>query len=130
MRLPPGDIRHIEISLEESGISYQPGDALRVWFDNAAALVAEVLVLVGLTGSESVSVEGKSLALSEALTRHFELTCLHGGFISSLAELSDNAGVESHCRRQGPDHGAGRCPPKSSRRLSVIRRYWPLSRAD
>jgi len=89
------DIRHIEISLEGSGISYQPGDALGVWFDNDAALVAEVLALVGLTGSESVSVEGKSQPLKEALTRHFELTRLHGGFISGLADLSDNAELKA-----------------------------------
>ena len=89
------DIRHIEISLEGSGISYQPGDALGVWFDNDAALVAEVLALTGLTGSESVTVEGKSLPLSEALARHFELTRLHGGFISGLADLSDNAELKA-----------------------------------
>ena len=89
------DIRHIEISLEGSGLSYQPGDALGVWFDNDAALVAEVLALNGLTGSESVSVEGKSLPLSEALTRHFELTRLHGGFISGLADRSDNAELKA-----------------------------------
>jgi sulfite reductase (NADPH) flavoprotein alpha-component len=89
------DIRHIEISLEESGISYQPGDALGVWFDNDAALVAEVLALVGLSGSESVTVEGKSLSLTDALTRHFELTRLHGGFISGLAEHSDNAELKA-----------------------------------
>lgn len=89
------DIRHIEISLEGSGISYQPGDALGVWFDNDAALVAEVLALVGLSGSESVSVEGKSQPLKEALTRHFELTRLHGGFISGLAELVDNAELKA-----------------------------------
>lgn len=89
------DIRHIEISLEGSGISYQPGDALGVWFDNDAALVAEVLALTGLSGSESVSVEGKSQPLKEALTRHFELTRLHGGFISGLADLSDNAELKA-----------------------------------
>lgn len=89
------DIRHIEISLEGSGLSYQPGDALGVWFDNDAALVAEVLALAGLTGSESVTVEGNSLALTEALTRHFELTRLHGGFISGLADLSDSAELKA-----------------------------------
>jgi sulfite reductase (NADPH) flavoprotein alpha-component len=89
------DIRHIEISLEESGITYQPGDALGVWFDNDAALVAEVLTLTGLTGSETVAVEGESLSLAEALTTRFELTRLHGGFISGLAELSDHAGLKA-----------------------------------
>jgi len=85
------DIRHIEISLEESGIHYQPGDALGVWFDNDAALVTEILTLTGLTGQEVVTVEGESLSLAEALTTRFELTRLHSGFISGLAEQSDAA---------------------------------------
>ena len=85
------DIRHIEISLEESGIHYQPGDALGIWFDNDAALVTELLTLTGLTGQEVVTVEGESLSLAEALTTRFELTRLHSGFISGLAEQSDAA---------------------------------------
>ncbi|MGY3857439.1 assimilatory sulfite reductase (NADPH) flavoprotein subunit [Aeromonas intestinalis] len=84
------DIRHIEINLEESGLTYQPGDALGIWFDNDVALVAEVLALTGLSGDEP-SPHGN---LREALTRHFELTRLHGGFITGLAELTDNAALK------------------------------------
>lgn len=84
------DIRHIEITLEESGITYQAGDALGVWFDNDAALVDELLVLTGLTGSEATA-HGE---LRAALTRHFELTRLHGGFITGLAEISDHAALK------------------------------------
>ncbi|MFM4943062.1 assimilatory sulfite reductase (NADPH) flavoprotein subunit [Aeromonas bivalvium] len=83
------DIRHIEISLEESGIHYQPGDALGVWFDNEPDLVGEVLALVGLTGDEATP-HG---SLRAALTRHFELTRLHGGFITGLAEISTDAAL-------------------------------------
>src|SRR5690606_37000404 len=36
------DIRHLEISLEGSGLSYQPGDALGVWPTQSAALVDQV----------------------------------------------------------------------------------------
>lgn len=118
------DIRHIEISLEGSGISYQPGDALGVWFDNDAALVAEVLALVGLTGSESVSVEGKSLSLTDALTRHFELTRLHGGFISGLADLSDNAELKAIAA----DKAQTTALAASAQIVDVLKRYpQPLS---
>ncbi|MFM5855960.1 assimilatory sulfite reductase (NADPH) flavoprotein subunit [Aeromonas rivipollensis] len=84
------DIRHIEINLEESGITYQPGDALGIWFDNDADLVGEVLALTGLTGDEATP-HG---SLREALTRHVELTRLHGGFITGLADISGNAALK------------------------------------
>ncbi|HHQ4689251.1 TPA: assimilatory sulfite reductase (NADPH) flavoprotein subunit [Aeromonas veronii] len=84
------DIRHIEINLADSGITYQPGDALGVWFDNDAELVNEVLALTGLSGDEATA-HG---TLRAALTGHFELTRLHGGFITGLADISDNAALK------------------------------------
>lgn len=82
------DIRHFEINLEGSGITYQPGDALGIWFDNDATVVAEILALTGLSGDEQVTVSGKAAALSDALTNQFELTRLHAAFITGLAEIS------------------------------------------
>ena len=84
------DIRHIEINLEESGITYQPGDALGIWFDNDADLVGEVLALTSLSGDETTA-QGP---LRAALTRHFELTRLHGGFITGLADISGNPALK------------------------------------
>lgn len=84
------DIRHIEISLEESGIRYQPGDALGIWFDNDADLVGEVLALAHLSGDEATA-RG---SLREVLSRELELTRLHGGFITGLADISDNAALK------------------------------------
>lgn len=84
------DIRHIEISLEESGIRYQPGDALGIWFDNDADLVGEVLALAHLSGDEATA-RG---SLREVLSRELELTRLHGGFITGLAEISDNTALK------------------------------------
>lgn len=84
------DIRHIEISLEESGIRYQPGDALGIWFDNDPALVSEVLALAGLSGDEATA-RG---SLREVLSRELELTRLHGGFITGLAEISANVALK------------------------------------
>ncbi len=84
------DIRHFEINLDGSGITYQPGDALGIWFDNDAAVVAEILALTGLSGDEQVTVSGKAAALSDALTNQFELTRLHAAFITGLAEISSD----------------------------------------
>ena len=84
------DIRHIEINLADSGLTYQPGDALGVWFDNDADLVGEVLALTGLSGDEATA-HG---SLRAALAGHFELTRLHGGFITGLADISDNAALK------------------------------------
>ncbi|MGN5290884.1 assimilatory sulfite reductase (NADPH) flavoprotein subunit [Aeromonas sp. 11P] len=84
------DIRHIEINLADSGLTYQPGDALGVWFDNDAELVGEVLALTSLSGDEATA-HG---TLRAALSSHFELTRLHGGFITGLADISENAALK------------------------------------
>ncbi|KGM28896.1 sulfite reductase subunit alpha [Photorhabdus luminescens] len=68
------DVRHIEIDLGDSGLRYQPGDALSVWFENDPALVDEVLNLLWLKGTEQIEVNGQKLPLREALIGHVELT--------------------------------------------------------
>lgn len=84
------DVRHIEIDLGDSGLRYQPGDALGVWFDNDPALVQELLELLWLKGDESISVDGKTLPLSQALKSHFELTQNTAPIVEKYAALSRN----------------------------------------
>ncbi|WP_413735151.1 NADPH-dependent assimilatory sulfite reductase flavoprotein subunit [Sodalis sp. RH21] len=68
------DVRHLEIDLGDSGLRYQPGDALGVWYENDPALVDELLGLLWLEGDQAVTVEGQTLPLAEALIKHYELT--------------------------------------------------------
>lgn len=82
------DVRHIEIDLADSGLRYQPGDALGVWFDNAPALVDELLALLWLKGDEQVSVDGQNLPLAQALRSHFELTQNTTLIVDKYAALS------------------------------------------
>lgn len=82
------DVRHIEIDLADSGLRYQPGDALGVWFDNDPALVDELLALLWLKGDEQVSVDGQNLALAQALRSHFELTQNTTLIVDKYAALS------------------------------------------
>ena len=82
------DVRHIEIDLGDSGLRYQPGDALGVWYQNDPALVRELVELLWLKGDEPVTVDGKTLPLSEALEWHFELTVNTASIVENYARLS------------------------------------------
>ncbi|MRT41693.1 NADPH-dependent assimilatory sulfite reductase flavoprotein subunit [Enterobacteriaceae bacterium RIT702] len=84
------DVRHIEIDLGDSGLRYQPGDALGVWFENDDELVQELLQLVWLKGDEPVEVQSKTLPLAEALKTHFELTVNTPQIVEQYAALSRN----------------------------------------
>ncbi|ENK8041814.1 NADPH-dependent assimilatory sulfite reductase flavoprotein subunit [Salmonella enterica] len=82
------DVRHVEIDLGDSGLRYQPGDALGVWYQNDPALVKELVELLWLKGDESVTVDGKALPLAEALEWHFELTVNTANILENYATLT------------------------------------------
>ena len=82
------DVRHVEIDLEESGLTYQAGDALGVWFDNSSELANAILAKVGLSGVESVEVDGESLSIHSALVSKYEITASNPQFVTKFAELS------------------------------------------
>lgn len=88
------DVRHIEIDLEGSGIQYQPGDALGVWYQNSSSLVKAILSQVGLSGVESVDVAGESLSIHQALTQHYEITAANPQFVTKYAEISGSKKLE------------------------------------
>ncbi len=82
------DVRHLEIDLGDSGLRYQPGDALGVWYQNDPALVEELVGLLWLNGDEPVEVDGKTLALRDALQWHFELTVNTATIVENYATLT------------------------------------------
>ena len=82
------DVRHIEIDLGDSGLRYQPGDALGVWYQNDPVLVKELVELLWLKGDEPVTVEGKTLPLAQALEWHFELTVNTANIVENYATLT------------------------------------------
>ena len=84
------DIRHIEISLEGSGIQYRPGDALGVWFKNDAALVDELLGLLAIQPSATVEIADVKYTVREALINQFELTQSYPTFINAYSAFTQN----------------------------------------
>ena len=79
------DVRHIELSLEGSGLHYEAGDALGVWPVNPPALVDAVLATLELDGEQSVPHGGLALPLREWLSSRRELTRLSRPFVATHA---------------------------------------------
>ncbi|WP_225639674.1 NADPH-dependent assimilatory sulfite reductase flavoprotein subunit [Candidatus Profftia sp. (ex Adelges kitamiensis)] len=84
------NIHHIEIDLGESGLCYQPGDALGVWYHNDLELVKEILGLLLHTGNEIVTIQGKNITLHKALSDHFELMQNNTIIVEKYAKLSND----------------------------------------
>lgn len=84
------EVWHFELSLEESGLTYQPGDILAVQVSNDEVLVNDVLLASGLDADTQVTVKKDTLTLREALTRKLELTTLTSKQLKAYAALIAN----------------------------------------
>ena len=79
------DIRHIELSLEGSGLHYEAGDALGIWPVNPPALVDAVLATLELDGKQAITHGEQTLPLREWLSSKRELTRLSRQFVATHA---------------------------------------------
>jgi sulfite reductase (NADPH) flavoprotein alpha-component len=67
-------VNHVEFSLKEVGLTYEPGDALGVFPQNRGELVDEFLSLLRCDGEEAVPLpNGEQGALRQALAEHYDL---------------------------------------------------------
>ena len=85
------EVRHLEISLAGSGLTYAPGDALGVWHKNPPAVVSDVLQALRLDGEQAVELDGTAKPLREWLATGRELTRLTRPFLTQQAERSKDA---------------------------------------
>jgi sulfite reductase (NADPH) flavoprotein alpha-component len=86
------ETRHIEFSLEGSGLSYNPGDALGIIPSNDPDLVNALIEEMHWDGETAVSInkQGETLALKEALTNYFEITLLTKKILQQAAGFTEN----------------------------------------
>ncbi|MDE1894784.1 MAG: assimilatory sulfite reductase (NADPH) flavoprotein subunit [Pseudomonadota bacterium] len=80
------DVRHIELSLEGSGLRYEVGDALGVWPENSPRLVEQWLTELKLDGGAEIEHDGRRLPLSRWLGHERELTRLTRSLVVAQAE--------------------------------------------
>jgi sulfite reductase (NADPH) flavoprotein alpha-component len=91
------ETRHIELSLEGSGLSYVPGDALGVVPENDPELVAALLEEMHWDEAAHVPInkQGETLPLKEALITYFEITLLNKKILQQSAAFTENKELQT-----------------------------------
>ncbi|ADC51429.1 sulfite reductase (flavoprotein alpha-subunit) [Alkalihalophilus pseudofirmus OF4] len=86
------ETRHLELSLEGSGLTYAPGDSLGIYPENDPVLVDLLIKEMNWDPEEIVTVnkQGDVRPLKEALTSQFEITVLTKPLLEQAAKLSAN----------------------------------------
>ena len=80
------DVRHFELGLAGSGLSYEVGDALGVFPSNCPALVSELLTTLDCDGEEAVKAGTSELPLRLALTQHYDITRPSNDLLAAAAK--------------------------------------------
>ncbi|MDR9854926.1 assimilatory sulfite reductase (NADPH) flavoprotein subunit [Paenibacillus sp. VCA1] len=90
------ETRHLEISLEGSGLQYEPGDSLGIYPENHPQLVDDLIAAMDWNPEESITInkQGDLLALRKALLRHYEITVLTKPLIKQFAEIAASPGLK------------------------------------
>ncbi|WFB35525.1 assimilatory sulfite reductase (NADPH) flavoprotein subunit [Kiritimatiellota bacterium B12222] len=81
---------HLELSLEDSGLVYQPGDALGVVPSNDADIVDEVIEALGANADEDVVTSRGIESFRDALMGTYEITTLTRPFLRAYADLAQS----------------------------------------
>jgi sulfite reductase (NADPH) flavoprotein alpha-component len=115
-------VHHIELSLEGSGLHYEPGDALGIVHRNPQELVEAVLSATGLSGDADVAHDGHSRPLSQWLAEHRELTRISRPLLTSVAERGAHPELS---RLLEPEHKAELTRVFDDHQLIDVLRRWP-----
>lgn len=86
---------HLEFSLEGSGLSYEPGDAVGVIPQNCPQYVGEILRVSGLDGDDLVKVGDEKIALRAALLRNLDVTNLSKPILQKYQEKAGSSRLGS-----------------------------------
>ncbi|WP_271725537.1 assimilatory sulfite reductase (NADPH) flavoprotein subunit [Bacillus paralicheniformis] len=98
------ETRHLELSLEGSGLTYEPGDALGIFPENDPELVDMLLAELKWDPNATVTVDqGENLSLKEVLTSYYEITVLTKKFIQQAAELIANEKLRELAAQENAD---------------------------
>lgn len=88
---------HLEFSIEDSNLTYKPGDALGVICYNNQTLVNEVISLSGYKADSIVKIDGVDKELSTILTHDFELSNITAQTVEAYASLTENNDLLKLC---------------------------------
>jgi len=99
------ETRHLELSLEGSGLTYEPGDSLGIYPENDPELVEQILAELNWNADEKVTVnkQGEVRTLKDALLTNFEITVLTKPLMEQAAKLSVNQELQELVKPENAD---------------------------
>jgi sulfite reductase (NADPH) flavoprotein alpha-component len=84
------EVYHLELSLEGSGITYEPGDAVGIFTKNPESLVNLIIEKTGFNPDQNVDIKVGEVTLLEALSFHLEITILSFDILKKYFERTKN----------------------------------------
>lgn len=87
-------VYHLELSLADSGIEYQPGDSLGVWANNSHATVSDILTQLNIAADAEIEVEGHMHSAHELLVRQREITRLSADTVLAYAAAAGQSELQ------------------------------------
>lgn len=104
------ETHHLEISLEGSGLTFEPGDSLGIYPENDPVLVDQLLSELNWDPAQMVTInkQGESLALGDALLTYFEITTLTKPLLEKAAKLSSNENLHELVKKDVKSYLEGR----------------------
>lgn len=112
------EVYHIELSLEDSGLHYEPGDALGVWAPNAPESVEALLEALNIDPATPVEADGGERSIRELLIHDRELTRLAPETVKGFA---------AHARDDSLQRRLDACDEKGLRRFMEERQFIDLA---
>jgi len=90
------ETRHLELSLEGSGLSFQPGDSLGIYPENDPELVNQLLGELKWNPEESVTInkQGEVRSLKDSFSTYYEITTLTKPLLEKVAKLTENSDLQ------------------------------------
>jgi sulfite reductase (NADPH) flavoprotein alpha-component len=121
------ETRHIELSLDGSDLTFEPGDALGVMPRNDPHWIDLILDNLSIPASTSIDVKGKTKTFGEALAADFEINVATPRFIDHWAEISGAAELKA---LQGAPQAETRAKFLRNHHVIDILRRYPVKGVD
>ncbi|MFD0588996.1 assimilatory sulfite reductase (NADPH) flavoprotein subunit [Paenibacillus sp. GCM10027627] len=97
------ETRHLELSLEGSGLSYEPGDCVGIYPSNDPALVDGIISAMNWSPEEKVVTGSGEETLRIALLRQVEITVLTKPLLEKALPFSGNAKLAELVKPENKD---------------------------
>ncbi|WP_395376332.1 assimilatory sulfite reductase (NADPH) flavoprotein subunit [Marinicella sp. W31] len=113
------NVFHIELSLEESGLKYKPGDSLGVIVENDVGIVSSILDVVNADENTQVEYKGETVVFNQLLSQRLELTLLDKAFLNFYAEFTGSQELQQSIA----SHADFKTFVKSRQLIDVLQTY-------